>query len=76
MLADVRCEVFLAGVRQHGVLVRYDQGDDDGDRADGCVAFVPLQPLPAAAAVEVVWTLPAPLLPKDQTFASIVFTVQ
>jgi hypothetical protein len=82
-LAKIECRVYVGTQEVTGVLVRYDApavaGDaaaDDGDTADGLVAFVPFAPLPAKALVEVMWALPASYLPKDENFPAVKFTVQ
>ena len=49
---------------------------DDGDSAAGCVAFVPLQPLPPGSEIEIQWTLPDGVLGKRETFAPIAFSVR
>lgn len=76
VLAKVACRVFLGNQGVHGVLVAYGGAADEADVADGCVAFVPLEPFPSGAEVEVQWELPAGFLAKDETFPPIVFTVK
>jgi hypothetical protein len=74
-LDAVRCRVFVQNLAAEGVVVVYG-GDEDPDGADGCVAFVPFAPLAPGAQVEVLWDLPAELLPPDTRFPAVTFTVQ
>jgi hypothetical protein len=75
-LLVVEPTVYVGNLRAHGVIVRYQGEGPDDDTALGCVAFLPLEPLPAGAEVEVRWTVPASLLPKKETFPALVFTVK
>jgi hypothetical protein len=77
-LAKVGCRVWVGTQELPGVVVYYAavEGADDGDSADGLVAFVPFAPLPAQALVEVIWDLPVGDLPKDERFPKVVFSVQ
>ncbi|MEO6594442.1 MAG: hypothetical protein ABIP94_06795, partial [Planctomycetota bacterium] len=76
VLRTVGCRVYDHGVRVEGVLVVYEGEPLDGDTADGCVAFVPFEPLAAGAAVDVEWDLPTGLLGKDQKFPVASFRVE
>jgi hypothetical protein len=58
------------------VRVELDAVGDDHDHAAGCIAFVPKQPLPAAAVVEVKWTVPKGLLGKGETYPVSSFAVR
>jgi hypothetical protein len=51
------------------------RGDAD-DVADGCVAFVPLEPLESGAEIEVTWTVPPLLLKKREPFPAVRFLVR
>lgn len=75
-LAAVAVKVYQGNRAAHGVLVAYQGEGPDDDSADGCVAFVPLEPFEAGAEIEVLWTLPAKLLAKDQVFPELKFLVQ
>jgi len=44
--------------------------------ADGCVAFVPLEPLRKGARIELRWVVPSTLLARDQRVGPVVFTVE
>jgi hypothetical protein len=59
-----------------GVMVVYAGGDDDGDQADGLLAFVPVQPLASGTQVDVTWTLPPGVLGKNEKFPVVAFSVQ
>ena len=72
----VRCAVYQGDRRVDGVFVHYDGAPDEADSAAGLVAFVPRQPFPAAATIEVAWELPPGYLDKKQTFPRLSFTVQ
>lgn len=76
VLAKIGCRVFVGTQGQPGVLVVLAGDDAGGESAEGCLAFVPLAPLPAGSEVEVQWELPAELLGKDETFPPIQFTVK
>ncbi len=74
LLAKVECRVWVGNDLQPGVLVRYAGAAGATGDAEGCVAFVPLAPLPAGA-IEVHWHLPAELLPPETTFPKLTFLV-
>ncbi|MBM4063858.1 MAG: hypothetical protein FJ265_22585 [Planctomycetes bacterium] len=74
-LAQVTAAVSADGRNRVGVLVPC-QGRGPDDAVPGCVAFVPLEPLPSGAWVEVGWTLPGKLLGKGEHFPVVQFLVQ
>ncbi|MGB3969698.1 MAG: hypothetical protein WBO45_23385 [Planctomycetota bacterium] len=76
VLAKVGCRVWSGNHELVVVPVVYGGGADDGDGADGVVAFVPLVALPAKSRVEVTWELPPGFLGKDETFPIVGFAVQ
>jgi hypothetical protein len=74
VLDAVRCRVFVQNVPVDGAMVVYG-GDEATDGADGCVAFVPFARLPAGAAVEVLWELPAEVQASNARFPAVTFRV-
>jgi hypothetical protein len=56
--------------------IDYGPAGDDGEQTPGCIAVVPLKPLPPGSKVEVRWTLPDGVLGKDETYAPIRFEVR
>ncbi|MBL8751697.1 MAG: hypothetical protein JNK15_00235 [Planctomycetes bacterium] len=76
VLMGTEVKVYAGNFACDGVKVVYAGGDDDGDQADGLLAFVPLQPLPSKAQVEVTWTLPPGVLGKNEKFPVVTFTVE
>lgn len=75
-LGKVGCRVWVGNHEIPGAMVVYGGGAEDGDQADGLVAFVPLVPLPAKERVEVIWELPGGYLGKDERFPTVAFSVQ
>ncbi len=71
-LADIEVVVYYDGVRAKGVVVPY-QGDEPGDSANGCLAWVGLTPPAPGVQVEVDWRLPARMLGGDEVFEPAVF---
>ena len=65
-LAQLRCRAFVGNLAREGVLVVYDGKAEEGDHAAGCVAFVPLEPMPSGSKVEVQWELTPGLAPKPK----------
>ncbi len=76
VLAGTQVKVYSGNYAIEGVLVVHGGGEDDGDQADGCLAFVPMQPLPSKASIEAQWTLPPGILGKNEKFAPVTFTVE
>ncbi len=74
-LAQVGCRVYADSTRVDGVLVVYQDDATADDTAPGCVAFVPLAPLPAGAQVTAAWRVPKSLLGEGQAVAELSFTV-
>lgn len=77
-LAVVEAFVYYGAARAVGVLVRY-QGEGaggPGDAADGCVAWIGLEPPPPGSEVEVGWNVPEDLLAKDERFRTATFTIR
>jgi hypothetical protein len=75
-LGVVAATVYRGNQRLEGVLVRYLGEGDADDVADGCVAFVPLEPLESGAEIEVTWTVPPLLLKKREPFPAVRFLVR
>jgi len=73
-LAAVSCRVLARGRELAGVQV--DIQDVPGRDGPGCIVFVPLQPLPSGAAVEVEWTVPRQLLAEGEQFPALVCTIR
>jgi hypothetical protein len=65
----VACRVFRGNAPVDGVFVAAASG-----LPPGCHVFVPREPLPSGAAVEVHWTLPKSALGKDGVFPPVAFT--
>jgi len=75
-LSHVGCRVYVGHQGAEGVLVVYEGAEGDADAADGCVAFVPLQPLGSGKEVDVEWTLPKGMLGPKETSVHVIFTLQ
>lgn len=73
-LRDLHATVYVNGRPADGVLIHYQ--DDDGVRADGCVAFLGLEPPKPGEEVEVNWTVPVTVLRGDEKFEPVVFYVE
>jgi hypothetical protein len=78
LLNGVECRAYAGNMAARGVLVVYALAAPEGDAevVDGCVAYVPLEPLPAGASIEVQWELPPGILGKNEKFAPVTFTVK
>lgn len=74
-LRQIRCQVLVDG-RSVGGGTILDAQDAIGRDAQGCVFFVPADPLPSGAEVTVRWELPHGVLPAKQSFAPITFRVR
>jgi tetratricopeptide (TPR) repeat protein len=68
--------VYRGNQRVAGVLVKYQGEGPEDDVADGCLAFVPLEPLESGSEIEVTWTVPPMLLKKQETFPAVRFLVR
>lgn len=79
-LAAVQATVFAASQRAEGVIVCYQAAGPDGagpddDSADGCVAWIALEPFAPGVEVEIAWTVPKKLLAEHETFRPFEFTI-
>lgn len=74
-LEQVRCVAHAGGAEVRGVFVIYEGEPGQADTAAGCVAFVPLAPLPAGDA-DVTWQVPGGKGGRLETLATAHFTVK
>ncbi len=73
-IAAIDVRVYVDGERQDGVLLNCQ--DEVGRRADGCIAFVGLEPVPGGKDVDIEWDLPAELrIDAAEPFPTIRFSV-
>lgn len=77
-LNGIEARAYAGNMLVPGVVVSYGLAAANGDAevVDGCVALVPLEPLPAGASIEVQWELPPGMLAKNAKFAPVTFTVK
>jgi hypothetical protein len=76
VLAKIDCRLQGAGYDAAGLIVVYPDDPASPDHAPGCVAWVPLVPLPGGSELALHWFLPKELLGEDEVFEPIRFTVQ
>ena len=74
-VARIECRVYASGQRVDGVVVACQGDDVPDDRAPGCVAFLPIAPLPSGTELEIEWQLPKSLLDGAQALPAIVCVV-
>jgi len=82
LLAKIKCSLFVRNIPKPGILVSYHEplAASEGQPAcvavDGLVAYVPQQPVPSGATVEVRWELPQELIGPDRQLGIPAFTVK
>lgn len=72
-IADVGCRVLAGGRELAGET--FCVQDEGLGGAPGCFCFVPREPLPRNAEIEVRWTMPRGLLQRGETFPPVRFRV-
>lgn len=81
-LASIKCSLFVRNIPKPGVLVSYHEPIAAADGQPACVAvaglvaYVPKEPLPSGATVEVRWELPQQLIGPDRQLGIRAFTVK